>query len=120
MEEIEYISRHGDVVRALREWRMRTIKAHERPVKNVYLDLGIESHGAIRELYEVKTACDRPSLYAAIGQLLVHDVSRDGACKRFLVLPYDETVPGDVADALARMKVELVRFALRGEEVRIV
>jgi len=40
VKEIEYISRHGDIVRALRKWRQRTLGADEKLVKDAYVDLG--------------------------------------------------------------------------------
>lgn len=119
LKEIEYASRHGDIVRALHEWRERTLSADEKTFKNVYVDLGVHAGGILRELYEVKSSCDRQALYTAIGQVAVHDDSRNGACKRFVVLPDDEAIPADVRRALAREGVSLIRFQLRGAEVRI-
>lgn len=119
VEELEYISRHGDIVKALREWRLRTIKTHERLFNNTYVDLGIRTRGVTREIYEVKTGCDRQSLYAAIGQVVVHDDSPNGDCSRFLVLPKGDPIPDDVTRALARADIALVRFTLQGEKVRI-
>src|SRR5450755_3258918 len=40
-----------------------------------------------------------------------------GSCKRFLVLPNDETVPGDVTRALTRLSISLIRFELQGDKV---
>jgi hypothetical protein len=34
VKEIEYISRHGDIVRALRKWRQRTLEADEKLIKD--------------------------------------------------------------------------------------
>jgi hypothetical protein len=75
VKEIEYISRHGDIVRALRKWRQRTLEADEKLVKDAYVDLGMQSRDALRELYEVKSNCERQALYTAIGQIVVHDGS---------------------------------------------
>ena len=78
IKEIEYISRHGDIVRALRKWRQRTLGASEKFVKDAYIDLGVRSGDALRELYEVKSSCERQTLYTAIGQIVVHDDSSSG------------------------------------------
>lgn len=120
VEEIEYISRHGDIVAALHDWRLRKLKVDEKIFKDRYVDLGVQTRGTTQEIYEVKTGCDRQSLYAAIGQVVVHDESPNGDCKRFLVLPDGDAVPGDVTRALTRADISLVRFALRGDRVRIV
>jgi hypothetical protein len=119
VKEMEYISRHGDIVRALRKWRQQTLKADEKFVKDAYVDLGVQSRDTLREIYEVKSSCERQALYTAIGQIVVHDDSPRGGCKRFLVLPDDETIPGDVTRALTRSGISLVRFALQGDRVRV-
>ena|SRR6267378_1460924 len=119
VKEIEYISRHGDIVRALRKWRQRTLGADEKLVKDAYVDLGAQSRDALRELYEVKSSCERQALYTAIGQIVVHDGSPSGSCKRFLVLPNDEKVPGDVTRALTRSSISLIRFELQGDKVHV-
>jgi hypothetical protein len=119
IKEIEYISRHGDIVSALQQWRQRTLKASEKFVKDAYIDLGVQSGNALRELYEVKSSCERQALYTAIGQIVVHDSSPNGGCKRFMVLPDAETIPGDVKQALNRSGISLIRFELRGDKVRM-
>jgi hypothetical protein len=119
MEEIEYISRHGDIVRAVREWRLRTLKTAERLFKDAYVDLGVQARGITREIYEVKSSCERQSLYTAIGQIVVHDDSLNNSCKRFLVLPSGNAIPGDVTRALTRAGISLILFSLQGDRVRI-
>lgn len=119
LKEIEYTSRHGDIVRALHEWRERTLSTDEKTFKNAYVDLGVHAGGVLRELYEVKSSCDRQVLYTGIGQVVVHDDSRNRACKRFLVLPDDEAIPADVRRTLAREGVSLIRFRIQGDKVRV-
>lgn len=109
--DIDYLSRHGEVVDALYEWRQRgALPQGCRLVKNVLIDLGVASDNGLVEVFEVKTSASRPDLYVGIGQLLVHG-SR-GECQRTLVLPSDEAVPPDVAEALARLRVSVLRFEL--------
>ncbi|MCC8977587.1 hypothetical protein [Bradyrhizobium acaciae] len=119
LEEVEYISRHGDIVRAVHDWRERTLRSNEAIFKDGYVDLGVQAGGVLREIYEVKSSCERQALYTAIGQVVVHDDTRNGACKRFLVLPDGEAIPADVARALARADISLIRFTLHGEKVRL-
>src|SRR5579871_457592 len=71
--EIDYISRHGDVVDALRAWCKANSKVDgKRLVKNAFFDLGVSSGRRLAEVYEVKTSSKRSNIYTAIGQLLVH------------------------------------------------
>lgn len=118
VREIEYISRHGDIVRSLSDWRQRTIRPNEKITKNAYIDLGVRVHGDLTEIYEVKTNCERQTLYSAIGQLLVHEAPT-GASRRFVVLPAGDSIPSDVNHAFNRADISLIRFKLAGEHVRI-
>lgn len=109
--KIDYLSRHGEVVDALYEWRRQMgLAPGHRLVKNVLIDLGCASGASLAEVFEVKTSATRPDLYAGIGQLLVHGSQRE--CLRTLVLPYDEMIPADIQDALTRLSITLLRFEL--------
>lgn len=112
-QEIDYISRHGDVVRALKSRRAAAAAPGERTVKNVYIDLGVvDSNGDLIELYEVKTSLARQNLYAGIGQLIVHSDGSRGSTTRYLVVPGGK-IPRDVTRALRSHKIKVLRFALR-------
>ena len=107
---VEYLSRHGEVVDALRIWRER--RGAERPniVKNAYIDMGVMvERDSLTELYEVKTSAGRSDVYTGIGQLMVHGPS---ACRWCLVLPANEDLKPDLADALERLEIGLLRFRL--------
>jgi hypothetical protein len=118
--EMEYISRHGQIVTALHDWRQRHAKSNGKIVKNAYVDLGIENtHGVLKEIYEVKTNCDRQTLYSAIGQILVHDHSRNGTCQRFVVLPKGDQIPEDVRHAFTRSNISVLHFNLKGDKIQI-
>lgn len=118
--EVEYISRHGDIVRALHAWRNLSPEEEQRAVKNAFIDLGVVTGDVLTELYEVKTNSDRQTLYSAIGQMLVHDELGNNGCKRVLVLPEGESVPHDIGLALQRANISLLRFSIHGERVSIV
>ena len=75
LEETKYMSRHGDIVHTLHGWRKASARPDERLVKNAYIDSAVEANGVLTELYEVKTGDDRQTLYAAIGQLMVHSLA---------------------------------------------
>jgi hypothetical protein len=118
MRELEYISRHGDIVRALRDWRKLSKKSGEKLTKTGFIDLGVKVRGELTEIYEVKSGCYRQYIYAAIGQLLVHEAD-SGASKRFLVLPDDDEIAPDLSRALSRNEIRTIRFHLDGDAITI-
>ena len=117
--EIDYLSRHGDVIDALHVWRRsNALPKGGRLVKNLLIDLGIAVDRNLVEVFEVKTSTVRSDIYAAIGQLMVHGTADD--CRRVLVLPHKEPLASDLKDALQRLGIELLRFKLDKEKAKIV
>jgi hypothetical protein len=116
--ELEYVTRHGEIVKELRAWREQRMKPGERIVKWNFIDLGVKRGGDLVEIYEVKPSSDRQSLYTAIGQILVHE-SPKGISKRFVVIPDDDAVPADVARAFERANIVPVRFRMTPQQVTI-
>lgn len=116
--EFDYLSRHGEVVDALYEWRhAQPFAQHHRIVKNVFIDMGVaDGHDDLVELYEVKTSSERSLVYTAIGQIAVHGSEN---CEKFLVLPNGRQLPQDISDALERHEIELLRFRLTRRGARI-
>jgi hypothetical protein len=109
--DIDYVSRHGDVVKALSAWRKAGgLNNGEKLVKNVLIDLGLKRAGALVEVYEVKTSSSRGDVYTAIGQLMVH--SPGNGCRQVMVLPAEDFLKPDLAAALKRSGIELVRYRL--------
>ena len=108
---IEYLSRHGDIVDALRDWRKDQERIPEdRIVKDIFIDMGvIDAQNSLIELYEVKTSAARPDVYSAIGQLMVHGPPN---CQRYIVLPENEHPADDLTAALEELKIALLRFRL--------
>lgn len=116
--KIDYVSRHGDVVRAVQEWRSVTLGPKDgRIVKSVLLDLGVERSGKLVEAYEIKTATSRQNLYAAIGQLLVH--GGEAECEKYLVCPSDLPIPDDIAAALQRLSISVLGVQITSTSVLI-
>lgn len=116
---IDYLSRHGDVVDALRSWRtIDPLPEGGRIVKNVFIDMGVAIDRNLVEVFEVKTSTGRSDVYGAIGQLMVHGTTAD--CRRVLVLPNKEPIASDLNDALQRLGIELVKFKLDGQKATIV
>jgi hypothetical protein len=117
--DIDYISRHGEVVDSLRDWRRSsTMPKGARVVKNVFIDMGVEVRKKLVEVFEVKTSTARPVVYSALGQLLVHGTADN--CRRVMVLPKGEALSGDLVEALGRLHVELMRFKLNKKGVTII
>ena len=109
--QIDYLSRHGDVVDALNSWRISTpLPKGGRVVKNVLIDMGVAVGCDLVEVFEVKTSTARSDVYGAIGQLMVHGTAAD--CRRVIVLPHKESIAADLTDALQRLSIELLRFKL--------
>ena len=107
---IDYVTRHGEIVDALHDWRkaMR-LAPNARIVKSRLIDLGIANETQLLELYEVKTSADRSDLYGAIGQLVVHGQCK--GCRRFIVLPDSEKLPRDISLALKNAAIDEVHFS---------
>lgn len=117
--DIDYLSRHGEVVDTLHSWRTSSaLPKGGRLVKNVLIDLGVEVGGELVEVFEVKTSTARSYIYAAIGQLMVHGTSDE--CRRVIVLPQKEPIAPDLKEALQRLNIELLRFKLDEQAATIV
>ena len=110
--EIDYISRHGDVVEALRKWREKKgMKETLRLVKDVYIDMGVANErNRLLEIYEVKTKATTQDVYCAIGQLLVHENPKE--CEKVLVLPITEKISPNLKETLERLNIDLLWFKL--------
>ncbi|BCG46796.1 hypothetical protein GEOBRER4_n1610 [Citrifermentans bremense] len=109
--EIDYLSRHGEVVDAVKDWRCSlSLPKTARPVKNVLIDFGILQGTDLIEVYEVKTSTARQNVYSAIGQLMVHGAASD--CRRVIVLPHDEPIADDLKAALSRLNIQVVVFQM--------
>jgi hypothetical protein len=109
--EIDYVSRHGDVLDALEAWRNSLpLEKGARLVKNFLLDLGVALGRELVEVYEIKTNTSRSHVYSAIGQLMVHGTAQK--CRRVIVLPHKEPIAADLRDALRRLDIELKKFKL--------
>ncbi len=116
--KIDYLSRHGEVVDALHDWRrLDLLPKGARLVKNRLIDMGVALDSTLVEVFEVKTCAARSDVYAAIGQLLVHGT--DANCRRVMVLPKGEPLASDLAEALQRLKIEVVNFKLGKEAATI-
>jgi len=117
--EIDYLSRHGDVVDALNVWRMsKPLRKDGRIVKNVLIDMGVAVGDDLVEVFEVKTSTARSDIYCAIGQLMVHGTAAQ--CRRVIVLPCKERIAADLMAAFTRLNIELVRFELDEHKATIV
>lgn len=117
--EIDYLSRHGEVVDALYSWRNSSaLPRNGRLVKNVLIDMGVAVGHELVEVFEVKTSTARFDVYGAIGQLMVHGTSDE--CRRVMVLPHNETIAPDLKEALQRLNIELLKFKLDEKAATIV
>lgn len=115
----DYISRHGDVVDALKDWRLsQGLPKGARLAKSVLIDLGVSHKRELTEIFEVKTSALRASVYGAIGQLMVHGTTEQ--CRRTIVLPAGERIAEDIKATFKRLNIELLRFTLDRDKATIV
>ena len=119
---VEYRSRHGEVVDALRGWRLnqpnQPMNRGWRIVKDEFIDMGVaDGHDLLVELYEVKTSTGRSDVYSAIGQLMIHSPAQ---CRRTIVLPESPPLPNAVKAALGRLGIDLLQFRLDNERANII
>lgn len=117
--EIDYISRHGDVVDAVADWREANGLPQDcRLAKDILIDLGVYNGKELIEVFEVKTCSGRANVYEAIGQLLIHGVK--SGCRRVMVLPRVEPIADDLKLGLQRLGIELLQFVLDAKRATIV
>lgn len=109
--DFDYVSYHGDVVEALRAEREAAATHGERVLNSPLIDLMVKVNGGMTEIYEVKTGCDRQSLYTAIGQLVTHSADADAGIIRRLVIPEGQ-LPVGIAPCLNKLGVEVRRYRL--------
>ena len=116
--KIDYFSRHGDVVDALRDWREgHGVPADSRLFNDVFNDLGVaNADGNLVELYEVKTSTERSDVYSAIGQLMVH---APVGCQQVIVVPSRQRLALDLAHALQARGIAVLRYTLTDHHVAI-
>ncbi len=116
--EIDYISRHGDIVDALYKWRVsKPMPPRSRVVKDVLIDMGVALGRKLIEVFEVKSSADRQVIYSALGQLMVHGLEEP--CRRVMVLPYGSPIRRDLTAALKRLRIEVLLFRLNRKGVTI-
>lgn len=108
---IDYVSYHGDVVRALYAERSARRTVDERVLNSRLVDLYVRSGETLIEAYEVKTDTGRQSIYTAVGQLMTHAYDPGGDVQRILVIPQGD-LPLDLKRCLRALKIVVRRFAI--------
>jgi hypothetical protein len=108
---IDYVSRHGDVVKALEQWNAARSNVGTKSKKSVKIDLALEYQGRMTDLFEVKTARERSHIYTAIGQLMTH--APGDKCRKHMVLPRGDALDDDLADALGRCQIALINYEIK-------
>jgi hypothetical protein len=107
--DLDYVSYHGDVVHALREWTER--RANGVVTNSPLIDLLVhDDKDNLMEVYEVKSSTNRQVLYAGIGQLIVH--GSNARVSRTLVLPAAEEIPADVTAGLEGSQIRVLRYKI--------
>ena len=109
LSTIDYVSYHGDVVRALYARRSQRLDDTERVGHSRLIDLYVKASGIKTEIYEVKTAVDRQIVYTAVGQLMVHSAGSPDGIRRILVLPKGD-LAADLSQCLTALQIEVLRY----------
>jgi hypothetical protein len=107
---IDYISRHGDVVKALEVWSTASARPGTVSKKDIKIDLALELKGAMTDVFEVKTLRERGEVYKAIGQLMTH--ARGSGCRKHMVLPHGPRLPKDLDEALKHCEIALINYEI--------
>lgn len=115
----DYVTRHGEIVDAVAAWRESSGSLRGATiVKNTYIDVGVSRGDDLIELYEIKPGGDRQSIYTAMGQLFVHGANPK-CRRRVLVVADDVRLPGDIAGALSKLDIEVLRVTLHDDGVTV-
>jgi len=114
--EFEYETYHGVVVDELRQ-QLSEAELSGQEFNNRFVDLGFCRGKKITSLYEVKTSCNRQSIYTGIGQLMVHSAG-DKTVKKTLVLPEPDKLGAEICNTLHALGIDLVYYERKGSRVR--
>lgn len=106
-------SPHGDIVQKLYDERTARLSPDEKVFNPGLIDLFVKKNGILSEVYEVKTGVGRQVLYTAIGQVVTHAANGHGEVAKFLVVPAGETIPEDLANAIATLGIKVRRFQMK-------
>lgn len=78
---------------------------------NRYIDLYITKRGNVKAIFEVKTSIDTQTLYAAIGQLLLHGHNSEKIPKLYLVI--GSRLKNKISDILNNLGIDIILFKKR-------
>ena len=113
----EYETFHGLVVTALEQKYKRD---HERDkhktFNNQMIDLGVQVGGRTKHIFEVKSSTDRQSIYAGIGQLMLHSLV-SSSIKKTLVLPRDNNSK-ELTTVLRKIGIDLLFYEINDGNVK--
>jgi hypothetical protein len=77
---------------------------------DLFVKKGRRGHGSLRG----EDGLGRQTLYTAIGQLVTHSASGNGAASKFLIVPDDEEIPDDFGLAIKCLGIQVHKFRLIG------
>lgn len=108
-------SYHGIVVDKLRE---RLVHMGHAVSNEGNDDLVIynPNNEKVTHLFEVKSSISTTNLYGAIGQLYYYSLKLPKNCVKILVAPND--IGRDMKLSLAKLKIRLITYSLKGKSVR--
>jgi hypothetical protein len=99
---------HGFVFKALKT----ALKPHGRTNRTALIDLFLFRNEQMTHLFEIKTGTDRTSVYAGVGQLMLHGALEHQAPSKVLVLPGEPK--GDTRERLRVLGITVLQYSWRG------
>jgi hypothetical protein len=113
----EYDTYHGLVVSALEQkYKGEHVTDKHTTFNTKMIDLGIQADGRTKYIFEVKSSSDRQSIYAGIGQLMLHSLG-SSAIKKTLVLPVGNNVK-ELTTVLRQIGIELLYYEISNGTVK--
>lgn len=113
----EYDTYHGLVVSALEQkYKGEHVTDKHTTFNTQMIDIGIQTDGRTIHIFEVKSSSDRQSVYAGVGQLMLHSLG-SSAIKKTLVLPIGNNSK-ELTTVLRQIGIELLYYEISSGTVK--
>ena len=117
LSSFEYDTFHGLVVSALEQkYKKEHVMDKHKTFNTQMIDFGVQVDGRTKHIFEVKSSSDRQSIYAGIGQLILHS-SGSSVIKKTLVLPGGNNSK-ELATVLRKIGIDLLFYEINKGNVK--
>lgn len=115
----EYDTYHGRVVSALEQkYKREHVTENYKTFNTQMIDLGIQTNGRTKHIFEVKSSSDRQSIYSGIGQLMLHS-SGSSDIRKTLVLPGGNSSK-ELTIVLKQIVIELLYYEINNGTIKFI